>query len=357
MPGDLSAPWVLVTDDVNGQNRSAVSAVRALAHAGYRPAVSTCGPSSVGAASRYCERRVTVPAASHPEYKEAIRHEASTGGYLTVMPASDVALVALGAPGAELVDKAILGRRADDAGIATLPGRVFRSAAELRNAADELAYPVVVKAVLKSGKGDFQARRIDSAQALRSLDAPGTLFVQPHVSETLRAVAGVVWDRQFLALSHQRYVRLWPRQAGVGSAAMTVPPDEALEAPLLNLLGDHQGVFQAQFLGPYLLDVNPRVFGSMPLAFAAGLNLPGIACGAARGNTQPLARARPGVRYRWAEGDIRHLFSAVRAKDMSVGRAMRELVPHRRTAHSLESLTDPRPGLVRLATLARKARS
>jgi hypothetical protein len=357
MPGNRSTPWVLVTDDVNGQNRSAVSAVRALAQGGYRPAVSTCGRLSVAAASRYCARRVTLPPASSPAYAEALRHEVDAGGYLSVLPASDVALVALRAPGAELVDKAILGHRAAEAGIATLPGQVFASVSELRDAADELAYPIVVKAVLKSGQGDFQARRLDSAQAVRALDAPGTLYVQPHVADQLRAVCGVVWKGRFLALSHQRYVRLWPRQAGVGSAAVTVAPDETLEGPLARLLADHDGVFQAQFLGKYLLDINPRVFGSMPLSVAAGANLPAIACDAGRGIERPLLRTRPGVRYRWIEGDTKGIVQAVRHKEMPLGAAVREMLPHRGTAHSLESLTDPGPALVRLAHLAGRARS
>jgi predicted ATP-grasp superfamily ATP-dependent carboligase len=330
--------------------------VRALAQGGYRPAVSTCGRLSVGAASRYCARRVRLPAASSPGYAEALRHLAESGGYLTVLPASDVALVALGAPGAELVDKAILGKRAEEAGIATLPGRVFSCIEELHDAAHELTYPVVVKAVLKSGHGDFQARRVDSPDSLRALDAPGSLFVQPHVPDGLRAVCGVVWKGTFLALSHQRYIRLWPRRAGVGSAAVTVAPDQALEAQLLHLLGRHDGIFQAQLVGPYLLDVNPRVFGSMPLAVAAGANLAAIACDAAAGTTRPLVRTRPGVRYRWLEGDTRHLLDAVRDQDMSLAAALRELAPHLGTAHSLESLTDPGPALVRLAALARKAR-
>jgi hypothetical protein len=357
MPANGSAAEVLVTDDVNGQNRSAASAVRALAKAGYRPVVSTCGRMSVAAASRYCARRVSLPPASSPAYAAALRQEVDTGGYLTVLPASDVALVAMRAPGAELVDKAILGLRAAEAGIATLPGRVFASVSELHAAADELAYPIVVKAVLKSGQGDFQARRLDTPQAVRALDAPGTLYVQPHVSDQLRAVCGVVWKGRFLALSHQRYVRLWPRRAGVGSAAVTVAPDETIEEPLARLLENHDGVFQAQFLGRYLLDINPRVFGSMPLSVAAGANLPAIACDAHRGVERPLLRTRPGVRYRWIEGDLKGIVQAVRDKEMPVGAAVREMLPHRGTAHSLESLTDPGPALVRVAHLAGRARS
>lgn len=346
--------WVLVTDDVNGQNRAAVATVRALFLGGYLPAVSTCGRRSVAAASRYCARRVLLPQAGQPGYPQALRRERESGRYVSVLPASDVAVLALGGPEAGLVDKVVLSRRAQDAGIPTLPSRAFRSSTELREAADGLSYPLVVKAVVKSGRGDFQARRISSPAQLRAVEAPVPLLVQPFVTDPLRAVAGVVWDGTFLALSHQRYHRLWPRQAGVGSAAETVPPDLALEEPLLSLLSQHNGVFQAQFVGPYLLDVNPRVFGSVSLAVAAGANLPVLACDAARGQRAPFVRARHGVRYRWTEGDLRHLGQGVRSGDLSAVAALRELRPRRGTVHSIESLTDPAPGLVRLSAITHR---
>lgn len=340
---------VLVTDDVNGQNRSAVAAVRALAAAGFQPVVSVCGRHSVAASSRFCVGRVRLPQASEASYAAALRRELETGDYLAVLPASDVALLASGSPSAELVDKHLLAEQAREAGVPTLPGRVFADSRDLVAAAHELSYPIVIKAVVKSGHQDVQARRIDEAAELDyPWPAATPLIVQPCVTGSLRAVAGVVWHGKYLALSHQRYRRLWPAAAGVGCAALTVSPDFEVEEPLLRLLAKHQGVFQAQFLGPYLLDVNPRVFGSMPLAVAAGANLPGIACAAARGRTGQLVRARPGVRYRWLEGDVRHLAQAYRAKELSGLAVLREAFPHRGTAHSIESITDPRPALERL---------
>src|SRR5690349_19639548 len=152
---------VLVTDDITGQNRAAVATVRALARAGYHPAVSTAGPRSIAAASRFCEQRVALPRAGTAEYADALRAELSTGRYLAAFPASDISLIATGCPGAELVDKAVTYERAAKADIPTLPWQVFRSATELRSNADSLPFPIVVKAAVKTATVDPQAHVIE----------------------------------------------------------------------------------------------------------------------------------------------------------------------------------------------------
>ncbi len=354
LPRTEVGPQVLVTDDVNGQNRSAVSAVRALAQAGFRPVVSTCGRYSVAAASRFCTGRIRLPAAGGPGYAAALHRELQGGRYLTVLPASDVALLAVGGPGGDLAHKGVLAERAQAAGLVTLPGRVFDSVADLRAKADQQAYPLLVKSAVKSGQGDVQALRVDLPEQVGELPDAGSVIVQPFVAQPLRAVAGVTWGGAFLALAHQRYERLWPPQAGVGAVAMTVEPDLALEEPLRALLSGHDGIFQAQFVGPYLVDVNPRVYGSLSLAVAAGANLPAIAADAARGWVGAIVRARVGVRYRWLEGDLRNLMDQRRNRQVGTREVLRQLLPRPGTAHSIESLTDPVPGILRLSYALRR---
>lgn len=346
--------WVLVTDDTTGQNRAAVATVRALARAGYRPAVSTAGTRSIAAASRFCEQRVRLPRAGTPEYAEALRAELASGRYVAALPASDVSLLAVGCPGSELVNKVLTYERAQTADIPTLPWQVFESTQALRSCADQLPYPVVVKAVEKTLSADPQAHVIEGAHELDQLRDGGGLIVQPYEEAPLRAVSGVFWDGRFLALAHQRYLRLWPARAGVGSAAVTVTPDLELEEKLAEVLDGHNGVFQAQLVGRYLLDLNPRVYGSLPLTLNAGPNLPAIACDAAQGRVRGLVRAQVGVRYRWVEGDVRHLVSGWRAGRISAAEALRASCPHGRTAHSSESLLDPGPTLERLKYAASK---
>ena len=52
--------------------------------------------------------------------------------------------------------------------------------------------------------------------------------------------------------------------------------------------------------------------------------------------------------YRWLEGDARMLFAALRARRMRLGAALRELTPRPGAAHSVESVKDPGPMLMRL---------
>lgn len=350
-----TGPWVLVTDDVSGQNRSAVAAVRALAEGGFRPAVTTCGDRSVAAASRHCQRRVELPRAGTPGYAEALRHEVEHGGYLAVFLASDAAMVALDAPGAPLLDKAVLAERATAVGMSAVPGHVFESLDHLRAGPSNPGFPFpwVVKSLLKSGAGVLQAQRVNSVEEVTGVgNLDGSVIVQPFIEADLRAVSGVLWDGRLLAVSHQRYQRLWPRGTGVGCLASTVEPDVPLEQSLVRLLDGHCGVFQVQLLGRYVLDVNPRVFGSLPLAVAAGANLPVVAANAARGCVGQLVRARAGVRYRWLEGDLRGIGQGFLRRELSVREVVHQLRPRRGTAHSIESVRDPGPALARLATIA-----
>jgi hypothetical protein len=347
---------VLVSDHVDGRSRSAVAAVRALAQAGYRPLVTVSGGRSAAAASRSAAGVLRVPPVGSAGYREEI-DKALTGGRVTaVLAASDAVLVALDQPGAELVDKAVLPERAAAAGLAVPATREFPSGAALLDHAAELDYPVVIKPAVKTQPTDI-ARRVDSAAQLPPslISLTGPVVVQPFAAGTMRAVCGVISDGRLLAAVHQRYVRIWPADCGTASAAVTTPPDDELESRLPQLLAGHAGVFQVQLVGDYVIDINPRVYGSLPLAVAAGANLPAIACRAARGERDgDLVRGRSGVPYRWVEGDVRRLRHDVRTGALTPWAAGRALLPRRGTAHSVESVRDPGPVLVRLADAARR---
>lgn len=343
---------MLVTDDGDGQNRSALAAVRALALAGYEPVVAVAVDRSLAASSRYCRRAVRVPPVGEPGYADAVRAELDGGGYVTALPASDAALVALCAPGSTLVDKEVLAAKAAAAGVPTVPSRTFTSHDELVDAAGELDFPVVVKPAVKATRTAQRTVRVDSPAGLDGAAGHGRVVVQPYVDEPVRAVAGVVWQGDLLVAVHQRYERIWPPGCGVASAAVTVAPDAGDEDGLLRLLDGYDGIFQAQFVGRHLVDVNPRVYGSLPLAVTAGVNLAGVWCDLRRGRPVERRRARAGVPYRWLEGDLRSLASDLRHRRRRPAGVLAALRPRAGTAHSVESLSDPMPLLTRLRYVA-----
>ncbi|MDP8899839.1 MAG: hypothetical protein M3N33_01565 [Actinomycetota bacterium] len=336
---------VLVTDDGGGQSRSAIAAVRALSDSSYEPAVAASSPGSLAAASRRTRRVITVPPPDGPGYASAIRSALGEGGYLAALPSSDAALLALGAPVGHLLDKTALATSAEAAGFRPLASRCYPSADALMAHAGLLDYPLVVKPVFSR----FPARKAAGPPDISNLpQGAGPLLVQPWIEDPIRAVAGVVWGGALVAVAHQRYLRTWPPECGTSSAAETVAPDLEVEEKLLTLLVGYTGIFQAQFAGDFLLDLNPRVYGSLPLAVASGVNLPAILCGLLRGETAALRRARPGVAYRWLEGDLRHIIVGVRSRRLSVAAAASALRPRSHTAHSVFSLRDPGPQLARL---------
>jgi predicted ATP-grasp superfamily ATP-dependent carboligase len=187
---------------------------------------------------------------------------------------------------------------------------------------------------------------------------PGPLLVQAYIEEGLHAVAGVVWGGRMVAAVHQRFLRTWPADAGMTCAAETIEVDPEREAALLRLLEGYTGIFQADFAGPYLLDLNPRSFASLPLAVEAGANLVAIYCDLLMGEPVRDVRARPGVFYRWLDADIRHAITEVRAGRMPLADAVRILSPRRHTARGgPESVTDPGPLIARVAYLVSTIRS
>lgn len=341
-------PWVLVSGP--DSSRAAIAAVRVLAAAGYHPAVTVSGRASLAGASRSCERRVVVPSAELDPggYAAAITAELDRHPYLTVLPGSDAADVALGRPEARLMDKVRLASLAREAGLDVPPTTIFESYADLIDAADSLPYPVIVKPGLKR----FMAQRADRRHDLaRVPDGPGQLIVQPYIQDQMHGVIGLTWHGRLRSAVHFRYERIWPQPAGTVAFAVTVPADPALDARFERLLGDHDGVFHADMIGPYLLDLNPRIHAAIPLAAAAGANVVTDLCALLEGEDPAPSTIRAGVRFRWIEGDLRSLVHGFRRGRISLPDLVRAARPRRGVVHGYESLRDPGPLFERLKFL------
>ena len=340
-------PWVLVVDGGSGQNRSAVAAVRALGMAGYRAAVTVSGRYSLAASSRFCGRVVPTPLAGQQGFAAAVRAETAARPYLAMLPASDAAILALSAAGQELVDKTVLAERAAGVGLSVPSGQRFEGVEDLLAEAGQLHYPCVVKAAVKPSAQQRPARQVTGPEGLASFrDASGPFIVQPFMPGEVHSIAGVMWQGRLVAAVHQRHLRLWPPVCGDACAALTTAPDRDLEEKLEHLLSDYDGIFQAEFVGPYLLDLNPRVYGSMLLAVSAGVNPVGAYCALVRGAPVPSLRGRAGVRYRWWEGELRHFYRRRGRGQPILATGLRELRAIR--SPPVRPPLDPGPTVMRL---------
>ncbi|MBA3630057.1 MAG: hypothetical protein H0W55_10370 [Actinobacteria bacterium] len=336
---------MLVTDDNYGKASGSVAAVRGLAAAGYQPAVAFSTPVSLAASSRHCRRQIRVPSHRAEGYADAIAAELESHPYLTVLPTTDIALRALGRPEVRFIDKSRLARLAQEAGVDMPPTTVFASTGGLLEEADRLDYPVMIKPTVKHA-----ARVAHGPEDLGWWSGkPGEVLVQPFLQrEQEFGVAGLVWEGEMIASVRQRHIRTWPPEAGSASAARTVPVDGEVEARLLRLLDGYNGIFEADYMGRYLIDVNPRVYASLRLAAGAGVNLVGLYCDLLRGEAVDRAQGRAGVSYRWLDADLRSVISAWREHSMGTREALRELRLKRGTVYAIESRDDWRPTLARV---------
>jgi predicted ATP-grasp superfamily ATP-dependent carboligase len=322
--------------------------------------------------------RVPDPATDRDAYVAALAREAEVHSVRAVIPGTEVALLALAgsqpafpdgvvvalsdpASVARATDKLELERLAAAAGLST-PPTIRMTADEVRSGL-EVALPAIVKAPRSStptSEGGFDAAKVARAttrdellDAVAAVPADAAL-VQPALDGDLAAVAGVAWEGEVIATSHQTSTRVFPPGAGISAFAITVPRDPELDAGVRRLIAaiEWSGIFQVQFIrsGPnsYVIDLNPRMYGSLALAIAAGLNLPGIWADLLLGRAPTVGDYRPGVRFRSEERDLSALAGALSSRDWGLVAAI--LRPHRGTAHAVASLRDPLP----LMTLVRR---
>jgi len=317
----------LVTD---AHLRSTLHGIRALGRAHIETVAVADSWKASGLWSRHAAARAVVPPTASERFAGAVAEVAERHGPLVVLPGREAALDALvhrdsdlpagcllASPGPEALErvrsKPALADIAARAGLRTPPTLLVGSARQAREA--QLPVPCVVKPA-RPGQALCRAHVVTSSSQLATLlgelldDEP--LLIQEHVAGALLALSVVV-DRagSVVARFQQVAARTFPPEAGVSSLAISVAPDETLTERVGEMLrqAGFWGMAQLQFLAgegwPVLIDVNPRFYGSLSLALAAGVNLPAAWHAVARG--APVGPAQPyrlGVRYRWLEADI-----------------------------------------------------
>jgi predicted ATP-grasp superfamily ATP-dependent carboligase len=369
---------VLVT---GGDHAASLAALRALRSAGYEPWVTASGRKAYGARSRAAAGTIYVPG-SHADpaaFVEAVNDAVQRIGFGAIVVGTERDLVALargrellGSLAASVPELASVLRVTHKGVVHELAGRVgLRTPATIavdRGAireANGLPAPLMVKPLRSelyaSGRlVHCDSRRIRSTLELNasSPTPPGDQWlIQAWIKGRLGAICGVAWKGKLVCAVHQVADRIWPWDAGRSAYAHTVGANQALERGVDRLLGelDWSGIFQVQFIhegdDSYLIDFNPRLYGSLALATAAGANLPAIWVALLSGCEVDSVSYRVGVRYRAAELDLRALMHVIRSGRPVAG--LLGLLPRPRTAHAVISLADPLPALTSLGKLRR----
>jgi predicted ATP-grasp superfamily ATP-dependent carboligase/thioredoxin reductase len=378
---------VLVTD---ARERSVLAAIRSLDAAGYHVGTAADTRLSPGGVSRSCRayHRIPSPDTNAVAFVQRLKELADGERYDLLLLGTDASLLAVsenrailgdrirvGLPAREVVrralDKLELTRVAGATGLAGGPTIACENDAEARAAAAELGFPVVAKSVSAVVVNDGRATRPDtrlirddgSLAIWLARERPGKTLIQAPQPGPVYSCAGVLTEEGLLGFACACYRRTWPPEAGNASFAQTISPSEDLRERITTLLREigWQGLFEVELLGRQdggfmAIDLNPRLYGSIALAARAGAALPVIWCGALLGRAVTPQMARPGVGYRWEEGELRNLAALIRSG--SVRSALSLLRPHRPCAHADFNPSDPAPLAARgLLVAARALRS
>ena len=224
----------------------------------------------------------------------------------------------------------------------------------------DLPFPVIVKP--KQGGGAWGIRETASARELEQwLAAPhwtgkpwDQFFVQQKIAGPTHCVAMLFNRGRLRAKVTYEQLRDYPSTGGQATLRVSIRSEKAEQflERLLQELGWH-GPCQADFIidsqdgTPYLIDLNPRLWGSLAQAIASGVDFPDLIYRIARdGDVEPVTSFRTGVVTRWLGGDLAALPSRLRRSDQKLETLRNFIVPSTRAAlYDDLSASDPFPFL------------
>ena len=381
---------VLVAD---GDTLSALAIARSLGRRGVRVWVAANRWSALGAYSRYARGRIhhAHPGTQPMSFVSATQRACAAGRADLLFPTTDVALrlwlecgqtlpesslAGLPAPQAieAALDKERLLHLAQSLGIPVPKTYHLESADHVDRLADQLSYPVVLKArnsrvrvngawVARAPSYAGNAVALRRAYSLiRPLDARPIL--QEYVPGHGCGVFALMNHGSLRALFSHRRIRENPPQGGMSVVCESCLPHPVARVAAIRLLEKLQwhGVAMVEFRIdardgiPKLMEVNGRFWGSLQLAVEAGIDFPYLLYRMAQDGDVATAQGyRLGIRSRWLLGEIDRLRTVLLKPAPSPGvewptrhQALRSFLGswHNGTRCAVERLRDPVPAVV-----------
>lgn len=346
---------------LDANERSALAATRALGRAGVSVATAERRGESLAGHSRYSVASWTYPDPyEDPDgFVGALPELAHRAGAGVILPMTEVTtyLIAkhrdrfaeFAVPMAAfdafeaLSDKCRLFELAQQLGVPTPRTWFASNATDAARWLHDVPYPVVIK--------PFRSRILDGGRwlntAVRFARDPLELEERLAVDPALQRFPFMLQERVsghgagiFALYDHgapavffaHRRIRERPPRGGVSVLSESVAVREDMVGIARQLLGAvaWHGAAMVEFKvagdgTPYLMEINPRLWGSLQLAVDAGVNFPLMLYRSALG--QPMEHPtsyRTGQRLRWLLGDLDRLYLLYRDADVAAGTKLRE---------------------------------
>ncbi len=340
--GNRRSTRVLLSD---GEARAALAATRALGARGFEVHVASQNGRSLAGASRFAASECAVgdPSLEPERWARAVCERADGLEIELVLPLTEASLGSVYLAGLQkdprfvcpaadayesCVDKHGLLQRAAELRVDVPRSQLVENVAARAEPPAGFSYPVVLKPrrsrFLVEGRWQTAEVRIaDDAEGWRRWrDDPGLrggCLVQEFVPGHGEAV--FLLCEQGEPRVHFAHRRLREKPPGGGQSVLreSIEPDPRLLDWSERLLRDLRwhGVAMVEFRRApdgraVLMEINPRLWGSLQLALDAGIDFPGLMLDLHRGQPLPRSSPRLGVRTRWLLGDLDHLLICLR---------------------------------------------
>jgi predicted ATP-grasp superfamily ATP-dependent carboligase len=333
--------------------RIATTITRSLGRAGVRVALGesttqyTSGHRPPAFSSRYCARTVDLPdyTSDPAPFIDAILAFVREHSVRVVLPTADSSIVLL-APHRERFaelgctvavasdaaleianDKTRTLEVADKLGIPYPKSVPVTGVEDLRAAEAQFGYPFVIKPTVSwTGKGAARVAPVEAmneAEALAATDrflATGCEVIAQQLATGRReSISLFIANGEMLAYCGCTAHRTTPPLGGVSAMRQSIPvPREVLDwsVNLATAIG-FEGACEVEYRqdargNSLLMEINPRLAGTLENAIHSGVNLPLMVWQWATGQAvQPVRSYRNGVRTRWLAGDMRWLWDSM----------------------------------------------
>ena len=347
---------VLVTD---AGFKNSLSAIRNLGQHGVEVVAAARSRLSQGFFSRFCTARTIYPAPQDEQaFLEWLLSTIRAQRIDVVLPIGDATTAAVSrlkariepyarVPVADWEAMRIASSKRETMRLAETIGVAIPRTYALDEAVE--SFPVVVKASEGSGK----VRYVNTAAELAACER-GPAVVQEYIPGEGRAFFALFDHGVPRAVFMHRRLREYPVTGGPSTAAESIA-DPILAELGLRLLQSLQwhGVAMAEFKrdrrdGRYwLMEINPKFWGSLDLAISAGVEFPWLTVRMAVGESfPPVTDYRVGMKFRWVFEDVLH----VMARPTDLGVFVRDFWDP--AVKSDLRWDDPGPSLFRAATVS-----
>ena len=332
---------ILITD---GNQRSALAAVRSLGRKGMRVVVGDSSRKSLASASKYCIEYVCYPSpVENPgKFSRYVTEFVKAGNIDMVIPMSDITTYILSKNQAIkrytclplpthksfdfVSNKSSLVKFAHEMGVPIPNTVVIDKDCSLNSVIDDLRYPIVVKpsrSRYETENGWLFSRVLyaNSRNELLNLYKEKEylrypFLLQERVNGPGLGIFGLWKNGELVADFGHRRLRERPPSGGVSVLRESIAVDTQLREYAIKLLKplEWHGVAMVEFklnletCEAVLMEVNGRFWGSLQLAIDAGVNFPYLLSKLA---DKESVVERPeqilGIKSRWLLGDIDHL--------------------------------------------------